>query len=452
MHYYIYPAGRTGRTLGKMLDYCEMNATYSFIDDSKKGITLKEQASRIKSQLEKNEAEIVIALTQGIAITQSRMAKLIKNLKTLEINRYFGNEFIQKIILRVCQKAQIEVQRLSSRGGGHLLVGVILYGLGDEKHLGNVDYELLKRDCKIVYLDHSGEEFSRAINPNAIVVPFVMDYLKDADFVKYIFSTVSTYSRNANQVYLVQHHSYASVLEALMEEKLDYYKAVLKDKIDYLFATSHKTQKATEFLINRVCEDKKPNVLLSGYAAFDVENEVKENLRDKVLVALHDESEVLEIKESLLELLGLGFKVALRYRYEWRGEIQKFIETIKDNSNFFICHNNENFKNLSSESFTVITSASSVAYTFPIKHLCPAILYFKDENTFEKNIGGIGFFDDRIHFKASNSSEIVLRVRQTKDKDLSKKILKYRDEEVFNFKNASEVIADNIMQIINKEK
>lgn len=118
MHYYIYPAGRTGRTLGKMLDYCEMNATYSFIDDSKKGITLKEQASRIKSQLEKNEAEIVIALTQGIAITQSRMAKLIKNLKTLEINRYFGNEFIQKIILRVCQKAQIEVQRLSSRGVG----------------------------------------------------------------------------------------------------------------------------------------------------------------------------------------------------------------------------------------------------------------------------------------------------------------------------------------------
>lgn len=116
------------------------------------------------------------------------------------------------------------------------------------------------------------------------------------------------------------------------------------------------------------------------------------------------------------------------------------------------CYNNKNFKNFSSESFVVITSASSVAYTFPIKHLCPAILYFKDKNTFEKNIGGIGFFDDRIHFKASNSSEVVLQVRQTKDKDLSKKILKYRDEEVVNFKNASEVIADNIMQIINKEK
>ncbi len=350
------------------------------------------------------------------------------------------------------QKSPNRSSTLKQSGGGHLLIGVILYGLGDEKHLGNVDYELLKRDCKIVYLDHSGENFSREISSNAIIVPFIMDYLKDVHFVKYIFSTVGTYSRNANQVYLVQHHSYASILEALMEEKLDYYKAVLKDKIDYLFATSRKTQKVTEFLINGFCKDKKPSVLLSGYAAFDVEEEVKESLRDKVLIALHDESEVLEIKESLLELLGLGFKVALRYRYEWSGEIQKFIETIKDNPNFFVCYNNKNFKNFSSESFVVITSASSVAYTFPIKHLCPAILYFKDKNTFEKNIGGIGFFDDRIHFKASNSSEVVLQVRQTKDKDLSKKILKYRDEEVVNFKNASEVIADNIMQIINKEK
>lgn len=120
MHYYIYPAGRTGRTLGKMLDYCEMNATYSFIDDNKKGITLKEQASKIKKQLKNNEAEIVIALTQGIVITQSRMEKLIKKLKALEINRYLGNEFIQQIALQVCKKAQIEVQRLSSRGGAFI--------------------------------------------------------------------------------------------------------------------------------------------------------------------------------------------------------------------------------------------------------------------------------------------------------------------------------------------
>ncbi|WP_299546298.1 hypothetical protein [uncultured Helicobacter sp.] len=118
MHYYIYPAGRTGRTLGKMLDYCQINATYSFIDDNKQGITLKEQSLNIKKQLANNEAEIVLALTQGIVITQSRMEKLIKNLRELGINRYLENEFIQQIILRVCQKAQIEVQRLISRGGG----------------------------------------------------------------------------------------------------------------------------------------------------------------------------------------------------------------------------------------------------------------------------------------------------------------------------------------------
>ena len=451
MHYYIYPAGRTGRTLGKMLDYCQINATYSFIDDNKQGITLKEQSLNIKKQLANNEAEIVLALTQGIVITQSRMEKLIKNLRELGINRYLENEFIQQIILRVCQKAQIEVQRLISRGG-HLLVGVILYGLGEEKHLGNVDYELLKRDCKIVYLDHSGEEFSRALNANAIVVPFIMDYLKDVYFLKYIFSTVSTYSRNANQVYFVQHHSYASVLEALMEEKLDYYQMVLKDKIDYLFATSYQTQQAVKFLTKEFCEEKEPNLLLSGYAAFDVEEEIGENLRDIVLIALHDESEVLEIKECILELLELDFKVALRYRYEWSGEIQKFIKTMKNHPNLLISYNNASFKDYSDRSFVVVTSASSVAYTFPIKHLCPAILYFKDKNIFDKNIGGIRFFEDRIHLKASSGAEIILQVKMAKDKELLEKILKYRKEEVVNFKQASEVIADSIVQIIHKER
>lgn len=453
MHYYIYPAGKTGKTLGKMIDYCGMSATYSFIDDNQEGLALREQAHKIKTQIANNEAEVIIALTQGIAITQSRTDRLIRNLKASGIDCYRGNDFIKQVALIVCQKAQLEVQKLSICEGG-VLVGVILYGLGGEKHLGNIDYELLKRDCKIVYLDHSGEDFIRMKDSSdVLVIPFIMDYLSEAHFVKYIYSTTSTYTRNANQVYFVQHHSYAGALESLIEGKIDYYKMLLRDKIDYLFAASNSMGKAVESLMQDFEESNKPNVLISGYAAFDLEkDESKNDLRDVVLIALHDEDEVLEIQEGILELLENGIKVALRYRYEWNGNLKSCINAFKNYHNFYISYNNEDFKNFSRKSFVTITSASGMAYTFPIKHLCPAILYFKDKNVFSKNIGGIGFFDDRIHLKASNSQEVVSQVKQSKHKDFLKKILQYRNEEVVNFRKASGVIADNIVRIINGEK
>ena len=50
MHYYIYPKGKIGKTLGKMFDFLEMSDSYSFIDDYQEGITLKEQAPKYQEK------------------------------------------------------------------------------------------------------------------------------------------------------------------------------------------------------------------------------------------------------------------------------------------------------------------------------------------------------------------------------------------------------------------
>ncbi len=330
-----------------------------------------------------------------------------------------------------------------------MLIGVVLYGFADEKHLGNVDYELLKRGCKVVYLDNSGEDFVRMSDNNVMVIPYLMDYFKYIDFIKYIFSTASTYTRNETQVYFVQHHSF-SVLEAIMEDKIDYLKEIYRNNIDYLFAACERVAKAAEALIEELPQKNQPFLIKSGYAAFDNIREIQEYSRDSVLFALHDEEEVLEIYEAIKMLLEKGYKVGLRYRYEWAGKSKDIIELLKSFPNFFVNYHNRDFETILAKTFVLITSASGVAYTFPIKHLCPAILYFKDKSLFEKTLGGVNFFDERIHLMANSSMEIFLKVQEVQKINYKEKILSYRDTEVIHFKEASRVIADKILEVIQK--
>lgn len=185
MHYYIYPAGKSGKTFGKMLDFINANVSYSFIDDGKPGITLQEQAAEIKNRIASKEAEVVIVLTQGIQVTQEREKQLIHRLTNAGIHIWRGAEFVEKIALQVCREAK---NRISTFNRGGVLIGIVLYGFAGEKHLGNVDYELLRKGCKVVYLDNSGEEFVRIeSNDNVMVIPYLMDYFKYIDFIKYFF-------------------------------------------------------------------------------------------------------------------------------------------------------------------------------------------------------------------------------------------------------------------------
>ena len=124
MHYYIYPKGKIGKTLGKMFDFLEMSDSYSFIDDYQEGITLKEQASSIKENIKNGSAKVIIALSLGISITEQRAKKLKNNLESFEIYDYLDNDFIESMAIEVCQKAErmIAQSLFLSRGeggGGH---------------------------------------------------------------------------------------------------------------------------------------------------------------------------------------------------------------------------------------------------------------------------------------------------------------------------------------------
>ncbi len=102
MHYYIYPAGKSGKTFGRMLDFIKADVSYSFIDDGKLGITLQEQATEIKDRISNKEAEVVIVLTQGIEATKERQKQLVNNLTNAGIPIWKGAEFVEKIAFQVC--------------------------------------------------------------------------------------------------------------------------------------------------------------------------------------------------------------------------------------------------------------------------------------------------------------------------------------------------------------
>ncbi len=117
MHYYIYPAGKSGKTFGRMLDFIKADVSYSFIDDGKLGITLQEQATEIKDRISNKEAEVVIVLTQGIEATKERQKQLVNNLTNAGIPIWKGAEFVEKIALQVCIEAKNRISTFN-RGGG----------------------------------------------------------------------------------------------------------------------------------------------------------------------------------------------------------------------------------------------------------------------------------------------------------------------------------------------
>lgn len=456
MHYYIYPRGKIGKTLGKMFDFLEMSDSYSFIDDYQEGITLKEQASSIKENIKKGGAKVVIALSLGISITEQRAKKLKNNLESFEIYDYLDNDFIESMAIEVCQKAERMIAQSLFLGGG-ALIGIVLYGLGNEKHLGNVDYELMNRGAKVVYLDSSGDDIvSRKYKEGqAIVVPLPMDYFKHIYFLRYFFSTASTYTRNDRQIFFVLHHSFSAILEVYIENKIEYLKKVYQAKIDYLFETSRKMTKVIQYL-----SPNKPILLGGGYAAFDneIDIDVFRN-KDSLLIALHDKEEIEGIESSLEEILKVGIKLFIRYRYEWGKDFLSYLKGFEHFTNFTLLFNNEELNNVIYQSFAIVTSASSMAYTFPLKTLCPAILCFEDGGRAKTQINGESFFDKRLHLDVVTPKELggfIAKLYCKVDNEYFRlwrdRILDYREKEVYHWRNSSSYIANKILEIIDSKE
>lgn len=315
----------------------------------------------------------------------------------------------------------------------------------------------MKRGARVVYLDSSGEDVvSRKYEEgSAVVIPLPMDYFKYIYFLKYIFSTASTYTRNDKQVFFVHHHSFSAVLEAYVENKMEYLKKVYQTKIDYLFETSRKMTKVTQSI-----SPNKPILLSGGYAAFDNEADMDGICKkDSVLMAFHDKEEMEEVAKSLEEILEAGIRVFVRYRYEWGKDFLRHLKVFEKFTNFALLFDNEGLNKAIWQSFAMVASASSMAYTFPLKTLCPAILCFESGSKAATKINGESFFDERLHLGVVNYQELgefVVRLYQgLEDHYFSlwrEKILAYRANEVYHWRKSSSYIAEKILEIVNHSK
>ena len=197
-------------------------------------------------------------------------------------------------------------------------------------------------------------------------------------------------------------------------------------------------------------------VLEGGYPAFEVVREQmleskNEVLRDSLLVAVSDEEDLLAIKEGIALLLEKGIKVIFRPRPYWnKTAVDNFQNDFLAYSNFSLDNADKIQASSYQKSFAVLTTASSVGYTFPLTTFCPAILYFKDRTKLDSNFYGYAYFNPILHKKASTPLELLEVVSKLVYDQKSQEIMEYKNAQVFHLGSASLEIAKSI-KAIHKE-
>lgn len=450
MEYYIYPAGGHGRTLGSMICFLDSLAKVNFIDDAYEEISLEKQAKAIKE----SGSEVLLALEKRNPNSKNILQNLKKNLDSYGIKNYKNKMlWYSTCVVEECRKKINENQWNPEN-----IIGIGVYNLGGEKHLGYIDKELKKKGFKVLYLcsnDISYQKYSQQDGEDSYAIPLPIEYFDLVDFIWGLYMTTPLLNRNPKVKYFYQPHGIADMAEGILrfggvEEMMEIMRAP-----DFIFTTTKR-----EFeILTQVFADYHlhPKIIKAGYPAFEITlkeyQESQEVVKDSVLVAMHDESDLPDIQESISLLLEKGIKVIFRPGFGWKKKaVDGFISLYSGYSNFSV-DAGERISNQSYlKSFAVVISASSVGYTFPMTTLCPAILFFKDASVMERNYRGFGYFDSCLHLYAKDASgllENVLKV-QAHHKDYQKKILEYREKEVYHFNQSSAFIAQTLKEIWNE--
>lgn len=452
MECYIYPAGGHGRTLGSMINFLDSSMKVNFIDDAYDEISLDKQAKVIKE----SGSEVLLALEKRNPNSKNILQHLKNNLDSCGIKNYKNKMlWYSTCVVEKC-KRKIEENQWNTKD----IIGVGVYNLGGEKHLGYVDAELKKNGFKILYLcsnDISYQKYSQKDGDDSYAIPLPIEYFDLVDFIWGLYMTTPLLNRNPKVKYFYQPHGIADMAEGILrfggvEEMMEIMRFP-----DFIFTTTKR-----EFeILTQVFSDYHlhSNIIKAGYPAFEITlkeyQETQDEVKDSVLVAMPNESDLPDIQEGIELLLKNGIKVIFRPGFGWKKRVvDEFISLYSGWLNFSVDVGERISTQSYLKSFAVVISASSVGYTFPMTTLCPAILFFKNESIINRNYCGFGYFDSRLHLYAKDAKgllENALKI-QKNYKNYQKKILEYRENEVYHFNQSSSFIAQTLKEIWSKER
>ncbi|WP_024305389.1 hypothetical protein, partial [Campylobacter fetus] len=376
-------------------------------------------------------------------------AKLISNLENLNLIWADGFEFIAEDLLKF--------ENINLKNS----IAILTYGIYGNRHFGDIFDILIKNNQNLFIVNTTIENYEKDRNfmgLKNILIP--MNCLKYYNFKVLLSSVNISYQdecfAHQNTFAMVFSHHMTMLRSYLIAHK--FCDITKQESID-TFGTAIgcyyiAAMKSDEIYFNAL--NSKAKLLKLGYPNIDkqIKNYTPKKPQKSVLVMFHHFKSYKKVMEAIDKLLNLKYEIIFRpnphfHNQKENVEITKFFQGKKG----FVYDDSPKLTNETlQKAICSIGDYSSTIFSFPLTTLKPCMLFYPSDimgDDFEKeNINGkmLSFADENLHIISRSVDELVNHIENLNLKEWNDKILKYRNEEIYNLGNSSQVISDLIMQ------
>ncbi|MDE5603946.1 MAG: hypothetical protein K2I71_08580, partial [Helicobacter sp.] len=448
---YIYPRGKIGLDIAYLLEFIGYKKeNIVFIDDAQEGLGLD-------SYIFNPQHKVLIASRKNYLSLASKLHK-----------RGIVYEDGMDFIARELDRYFLETLKFSRNN----TLGVITSGPSGSKHRGDIEKILKQRGVNVVFFCSSLKEMERAKDRIGDSVAFILnegEILRRITFMGVALSECYEKFHHSVSVCYVS-HTFATPNQSLAHDPCKSLMPLrlLIENNDYIFASCKQTYESWRDFCNYVYLEHSEiedmidfslfyKVLPLGAPTLDryykdipLMLEKIQNNRSKVdtfLVCLNtDYTNTKRAMDLVGEILKRGFKVIYRpHIMQLNSPIHKPIkEQYIQNPNFTFDDSIKLSLEVIARRSVLITDMSSLAFTYPIATLSPCILYLEDSWDFTT------FIEKKLQIRASSAKEAVDAGVSIIENPLefANTIIKYTQEDIYNFGCASLRIADFVEDIL----
>ncbi|ABK82360.1 hypothetical protein Q4Y15_001531 [Campylobacter fetus] len=462
-HYFIYPNGGHSKMLAHNLDL--LGHSYTFLDDFKESMSLESNLKFIKDNGGGSMSNPILLACDSLCQESIELKdKLRTKVENLGLACEDGFIYIMD---------ELNSYIKSATNPKNKTLGLHMYGRVDKRY-SSLYLNSISGKLNIVYIFSTYDELNnnKSLN-NTFAMPF--EHIKYLNSLQIILSTTNKTSDgkillSLNHKIIVMAHAYTFPNGYLAYDDINskYKKCAIKFNINenmpYILVSSKTNYQMAMDYFKELYGYETNKFIKAGYPPLDenIKNyeAIKKQTPDTILLATRSKRVLHLIKPVASKLLNLGYKLHFRPHPQDCGhkEFQDFASEFENIENFTI---DMNYKGIKQSKFSmdtlskmicIVTDYSSFAYTLPITNLRPAILFYPDtilQKCLEEKINNkiYKFNDDRLHIVAKTGNEVLDAVQNLNLEEWEKKILDYRNDEIYNIKNSSKFIAEFITNL-----
>lgn len=516
MHYYIYPNGGNAKNIGfalekmgaRYLDSMDLdrmdsnsnlnksiessnkdsmqnrlneikNATFSFLDDKEENTSLATNAAQITAQIKSQNARLLIS-------SKRIQDKLLDNARNLQIPKVVDGIDFSANALNEFYKMKFKDQKA---------IGILLGGFErNKKHLGSICQILEDRGFKLVYILPESSLWYEEIKADLISQEkeFV---LGDVEFVEALcfFAFLLELANIQKPHPLVRSLKLVTSCELFSNLIVSPQDGVEVQNLSFYessYVNCHTKRQYKRLLQMQSFRGANPNpapkIVCGGYPSLEIDlarlsqerskntNLIESDLysigldlqtpRDSVICpsSHFNFKHPKEFEKIVKNLLKCGFRVVFKScpaTPQTANEENIFAEKFKNFPNFVFYTAPRLNADEINRAIAIIECYSSMAWSFPLCSLRPAILLYPRKSSINAEILRDDFFyEDRLHIRLFKEQWInlpkILKKLQSEEsqKFWAEKIIDFRKNELFNFGRASEAIADFICEFFARRE